>query len=227
MNIISRIRGWLAAERDKLRPMTLKQRVSYLTTYYTKWLIGFLILCLFVGFLGDALIQSRKQIVLQGFITNDDYNYFPAGAMEKEYASTLSLSSGERIVFDDTLYIDLDGSADEYTAASNGKVIAVMAVNQLDFMVTTLPVFEHFCGELPMKDLEKFLPEDILAAVGEELILGLDENGEEAYVAINMAGSRYLKGRELQQDFCLFIPYNIPNEEALLRFLRYCFELPM
>ena len=226
MNIVSRIRSWFAAECDKLRPMTLKQRFSYLTTYYTKWLVGFLIVCLFVGYIGDALVQSRKQIVLQGFITNDDYNYFPAAKMEKEYASTLNLSPGERIVFDDTLYIDLDGSADEYTAASNGKVIAVMAVNQLDFMITTMPVLEHFRGELPMKNLKKFLPEDILTAVEDSLVPGLDENGEEAYVAINMASSRYLKGLELQQNFYLFIPYNIPNEELLLHYLRFCFELP-
>lgn len=226
MNIVSRIRSWLAAEADKLRPMTPKQRISYLATYYTKWLMGFLILCLFAGFLADALIQSRKEIVLQGFFTNDDYNYFSANKIEKEYAATLKLSSGERIVFDDTLYFDLEGSADAYTAASNGKVIATMAVNQLDFMVTTLPVLEHFRGELPMKDLKKFLPEDILAAVGDSLVLGLDENGEEAPVAVDLSNSRYLKGMELQQNFYLFIPYRIPNEEALLSFLRYCFELP-
>ena len=73
-----------------------------------------------------------------------------------------------------------DSNADEYTAASNGKVIATMAVNQLDFMITTLPVLEHFEGQLPMKDLEKFLPGDILNVVRDGLVLGLDENGEEA-----------------------------------------------
>ena len=49
------------------------------------------------------------------------------------------------------------------------------------------------------------------------------ENGEEALVGINMANSRYLKDISTEMDFYLFIPYNIPNEEALLAFLRYCF----
>ena len=169
------------------------------------------------------MIQSGKSIVLQGYITNDDYNYFPGSQMEDEYADELGLTSRQRIVFDDSLYFDLEGNADQYTAASNGKVIATMAVNQLDFMVTTLPVLEHFRGELPMKDLEKFLPEDILDAVGDALVPGLDENGQEAMVGINMAGSRYLKGVQTEMDFYLFVPYNIPNEEALLDFLRYCF----
>ena len=223
MNIISRIRSWYLEEARKLRPMTLKQKVSYLTTYYTRWFVLFLIICLFVGFIGDALIQSRKEIVLQGYFTNDDHNYFPGSKMEQEYAAVLDLKRGERVVFDDSLYFDLEGTADEYTAASNGKVIATMAVNQLDFMVTTLPVFEHFRGELPMKDLEKFLPQDLLEVVRDSLVPGLDENGEEAMVGINMAGSRYLKNVSAQMDFYLFVPYNIPNEDALIAYLRYCF----
>jgi hypothetical protein len=98
-----------------------------------------------------------------------------------------------------------------------------MAINQLDFMITTRPVLEHFRGELPMKDLEKFLPADILEAVQDDLVPGLDENGEEAMVGINMASSRYLQEYSPEVEYFLFIPYNIPNEEALLAFLRYCF----
>lgn len=223
MNITSRIRSWYLEEARKLRPMTLKQKISYLTTYYTRWFVLFLVICLFVGFIGDALIQSRKEIVLQGYFTNDDHNYFPGSKMEQEYGAVLDLKRGERVVFDDSLYFDLEGTADEYTAASNGKVIATMAVNQLDFMVTSLPVFEHFRGELPMKDLEKFLPQDLLNVVGDSLVHGLDENGEEAMVAINMSGSRYLRNVSAQMDFYLFVPYNIPNEDALIDYLRYCF----
>lgn len=223
MNITSRIRSWYLEEARKLRPMTLKQKISYLTTYYTRWFVLFLVICLFVSFIGDALIQSRKEIVLQGYFTNDDHNYFPGSKMEQEYGAVLDLKRGERVVFDDSLYFDLEGTADEYTAASNGKVIATMAVNQLDFMVTTLPVFEHFRGELPMKDLEKFLPQDLLNVVGDSLVHGLDENGEEAMVAINMSGSRYLRNVSAQMEFYLFVPYNIPNEDALIDYLRYCF----
>jgi len=91
MNISSRIRSWYLTESDKLRPMTWKQKISYLTTYYTRWFVLFLIICLFVSFIGDALIQSRKEIVLQGYFTNDDNNFFPGSKMEKEYAAVLDL----------------------------------------------------------------------------------------------------------------------------------------
>ncbi len=223
MNMFVHICSWFRKEKEKLERLTLKQKINYVTTYYTGWFIGFLIICLFAGFIGDALIQSRKEIILQGYFTNDDQNYFPGSKMEKEYAELLNLKWGQRVVFDDSLYFDLEGTADEYTAASNGKVIATMAVNQLDFMVTTRPVLDHFKGELPMKDLEKFLPQDILEAVQDALAPGLDENGEEAMVAINMSASRYLKDMDADTEFYLFVPYNIPNEAALLEYLRFCF----
>lgn len=223
MNMFVHICSWFRKEKEKLERLTLKQKINYVTTYYTGWFIGFLIICLFAGFIGDALIQSRKEIILQGYFTNDNHNYFPGSQMEKEYASLLGVSPKGRVVFDDSLYFDLEGNADEYTAASNGKVIATMAVNQLDFMVTTLPVLKHFEGQLPMKDLKKFLPADILSKVQDNLVLGLNENGEEAFVGINMAESRYLRDLTTEESFYLFIPYNIPNEERLIEFLRYCF----
>lgn len=223
MDLMFNIRRWFREESEKMRPMTLKQKVSYLTTYYSRWFVLFLILGLFVYFGGDALIQSRKEIVLQGFFTNDDYNYFPGSRMEQEYGAVLDLGFGQRVVFDDSLYFDLEGSASEYTAASNGKVIATMAVAQLDFMVTTRPVLEHFRGELPMKDLEAFLPDDLLEAVRDALVPGLDVNGEEVMVGINMANSRYLRDASPEVEFFLFVPHNIPNEETLIGFLRYCF----
>ena len=74
-----------------------------------------------------------------------------------------------------------------------------------------------------MKDLQKFLPADILNAVQNNMVLGLDENGEEAYVGIDMANSRYLRNISAKESFYLFVPYNIPNEARLLEFLRYCF----
>lgn len=103
MNITTAIRSWFEKEQNKLRNLTLKQKINYITTYYASWFVGFLILCLFMGYIGDALIQSRKEIVLQGYFTNDDNNYFPGSQMEKEYASILTLSKGQRIVFDDKI----------------------------------------------------------------------------------------------------------------------------
>ena len=108
--------------------MSLRQRAGYILHYYRFWLMG-LVLLLAVGFyIGDAVVQSQKEILLQGFFTNDEYTLFPAENIQKDYAATQALTRRQRIVFDDALYIDLGGDASDYTSASNGKLIAYKEV---------------------------------------------------------------------------------------------------
>ena len=124
MSIKQHFARWKETEAAKLRPMTAKQRAGYILHYYRFWFIGLALLLLVGFYIGDAVIQSHKEILLQGFFTNDEYNLFPAERIEKDYAATQTLTRQQRIVFDDALYIDLGGEASEYTAASNGKLTA-------------------------------------------------------------------------------------------------------
>ena len=142
MSIKQHFARWKETEAAKLRPMTAKQRAGYILHYYRFWFIGLALLLLVGFYVGDAVIQSHKEILLQGFFTNDEYNLFPAERVEKDYAATQTLTRQQRVVFDDALYIDLGGEASEYTAASNGKLAAYMMMHELDFVVTSDEVLE-------------------------------------------------------------------------------------
>ena len=142
MSIQQHFARWKETEAAKLRPMTAKQRAGYILHYYRFWFIGLALLLLVGFYIGDAVIQSHKEILLQGFFTNDEYNLFPAERIEKDYADTQTLTRQQRVVFDDALYIDLGGEASEYTAASNGKLTAYMMMHELDFVVTSDEVLE-------------------------------------------------------------------------------------
>ena len=109
MSIKQHFARWKETEAAKLRPMTAKQRAGYILHYYRFWFIGLALLLLVGFYIGDAVIQSHKEILLQGFFTNDEYNLFPAERIEKDYAATQTLTRQQRIVFDDALYIDLGG----------------------------------------------------------------------------------------------------------------------
>lgn len=161
MNLRERFTRWKAAEGAKLRPMSPRQRAGYILHYYRFWLMG-LVLLLAVGFyIGDAVVQSQKEILLQGFFTNDEYNLFPAENIQKDYAATQALTRRQRIVFDDALYIDLGGDASDYTSASNGKLIAYTLTHELDFVVTSDEVLAYYKDNMPMRDLREVLPKDL------------------------------------------------------------------
>ena len=90
MSIKQHFARWKETEAAKLRPMTAKQRAGYILHYYRFWFIGLALLLLVGFYIGDAVIQSHKEILLQGFFTNDEYNLFPAERIEKDYASSAS-----------------------------------------------------------------------------------------------------------------------------------------
>lgn len=226
MSLKERIQKWYKREREKLSTMKAGEKLSYLFTYYKGWAIGFLLLCVLVGYVADAVTQSGKEIVLQGFFTNDEYGLFPAQTLQKEIEDLLGVQKGQRVVFDDDLYIDLEGQAREYSAASNGKIIAYMAVGELDFVVTSRSVYEHYAGDVPLKELGALLPEELRQRLEPWLVEGNDGDGTAGYVAIDMAGSRFLRDSELagEGEYFLFVPYSAPHSEAIARFIAYCFE---
>ena len=231
MTIQERFAHWKKTEAEKLRPMNAKQRAGYILHYYRFWIAGVLLL-LAVGFyIGDAVVQSQKEILLQGFFTNDAYNLFPAESIEKDYAATQDLTRRQRIVFDDALYIDLGGEASEYTAASNGKLVAYTMTHELDFVVTSDEVLVYYKDSMPMKDLREILPADLQQQLGGALYTATDSEGRQSSIAVDMTRSRFVAGTGADADprvehtYYLFVPESAPHTEQIVSFLRYAFRL--
>lgn len=222
-----KVKLWRDTESAKLRTMTFGGKTGYIFTYYWKWMLLTLVVLMFCGYVGDAIVQAHKETVLEGFFTNDDYNLFPAGELEREFAAVLELGKGQRVIFDDSLYIGLDGIAREYSAASNGKIIAYMATQELDFVVTTETVYSYYAEDVPMADLETVLSPTLFAALEEYLILGADPDGKACFTGVDMSQSRYVAGRDKAdagaERYIMFVPYNAPHIETLNQYLGYCF----
>lgn len=226
MSISERFKIWRRREAEKLKTMSFSQKLAYLFAYYKGWLAAFLVAILFAAYIGDAVVQAHKETVLQGFFTNDEYDLFPAGKLQKDFASRLGLEKNQRILFDDDLFVDLTGGASQYTAASNGKIIANMAVGELDFIVTSKEVYEHYSGQVPMRDLKTLLPAELYEALSPYMTAGKDETGAEISAALEMSQSRFLRDADYVEEgsYYLFVPYSAPHTEPLCAFIAYCFE---
>ena len=230
MNVRQKIAGWYTAEKAKLAPMTFSKRAGYILHYYRNWFLGLVGLIAVLALIGSAVVQSHRTTLLEGFYTNDTWNLFPAQKIEKDYGDSVGLKRSEQIVLDDGLYIDLGGNASDYTAASNGKIIAYMATGELDFVVTTGDVLARYTGEVPMQDLAQILAPDVLAQVRDSLVTGTDADGNTIYVALDMTKSRYVAGVGADQDpavtdtYYLFVPYRAPHPAQISDYVRYCFS---
>lgn len=231
MSLGEKLRRWKQTEADKLRPMTVRKRLAYILHYYRFWFLGLALVLLAAFYVGDAVVQSHREILLQGFFTNDEYNLFPASKIQEEYGATQALTKRQRIVFDDVLYIDMEGNASDYTAASNGKLIAYMATRELDFVVTSDEVLEYYKDEVPMMDLREALPAELFAALEDQMYPAADESGQMVYLALDMTQSRYIAGTGADADpsiahtYYLFVPSGAPHPEQIVQFIRYSFAL--
>lgn len=223
---MTRIRNWYRAEAEKLRALSWKKKLQYLFVYYKGWFAGFLILLLFLSYAVDVVVQGQKETALQGFFTNDVYSAFPVEEIEKELSARLELGRDQKILFDDDLYIDLGGEAIEYSAASNGKIIAYMAVGELDFVVTTGEVYRHFAGDVPMRDLSLLLPQDLYQRLAPSIVDAPNQYGEPVPSAIELSRCRFLRDRDdlPEGTFFLFVPHSAPRDQAVLTLIQYLFE---
>lgn len=213
-------------ECNKFKQMNTKQKLRYLWDYYRYYLYILILIVLVIFYIADALNQRSREIVLQGFFSNDDYNLFDADAIAKDFSQYLDLGPKQRVVFDDSLYVDLDSSS-EYVVASQGKISGYIAAKELDFIVTTPALVQHYSTHIPLMDLEVFLPKDLLNDINNYIyyVDGMDQV-KKAY-AIDLSRSRFMKNVNDKGDnpYYLIIPSNVAASKELFIFIKYAFEL--
>lgn len=216
----------LSNEYGKLKQMNIRQKIGYIWDYYKSYLFLLMLAALVVFFIADALHQRSREIVLQGFFSNDDYNLFDARTISESFGKYLNLNAKQRVVFDDSLYVELDSSS-EYVVASQGKISGYIAAKELDFIVTTPELVQHYSTHIPLMDLEVFIPNDLLNSISEYLyyVEGMDPV-KKAY-ALDLSQSRFMKNADYKGDtpYYLIIPSNVQASEALFSFVKYAFDL--
>lgn len=225
-------RAELKNEIEKMKNMTFRGKVSYFFAYYKHLIVIFLILCLFGYFVGDWIVQSRKDIVLEGFFTNDEWDLFNASALTDEYREHFSLEGRQDVYFDDSLYVDLTGEITDYSTASASKIVVYLANNELDFIVTVEPVFDYYSESVSMCDFRDLLPEDLLAELEDYLIFVDAEDGANGAWGLDLTACRYVTGVGADKEplvddtYVMFVPDSAPHKETVAEYIRFLFEQP-
>lgn len=213
-------------EINKLRKMNSRQKLRYLWDYYKRFLYLLIIIMLATFYTFDVIHQRSSEIILQGFFSNDDYNFFDADTITKDFSEHLGLGPTQRVVFDDSLYVALDSGSD-YVVASQGKIAGYIAAKELDFVVTTPELTQHYSSTIPLMDLELFIPKDLLDSISDHIYYldGVDQI-KKAY-AIDLSQSRFMKNVNPKGDhpYYLIIPSNASASKELFLFVKYAFNL--
>lgn len=227
MNPIHRIIRNFSADKKTLKSLNWKQKIRFCFDYYRGYFFLFLVLCLFLFYVGDVVIQSSQETVLQGFFTNDNYNYFPAKAIQEDFSSYINLKRGQKVSLEDSLYVEL-GSSNEYITSSQSKIVAYISAKELDFLVTNQELSGYYMGNLPLYDLESLMDSSLYEKLKDHLIYQKDGTGTEKACGLDLSDSRYMaQAQDNAGPFILVVPSTAPHPEAVNAFIRYSYGLPL
>lgn len=226
MKLFHKIKESLKKDWDTMKGLSFRKKLGFIFDYYKGFFFVLFCLILLGCYIGETVTEIRNETVLEGFFCNDDENLFPAKEITKDFSAYMGLGKRQQVIFDDTLYV-IPSSGAEYNTASQAKVVAYIAARELDFLVTTEELVASYAPNCPVLDLEELLPDDMRRQLQGQFLYAEDGSGRWKACGVSMAGSRFTKGSEAQKEaphYLMAFSYT-HHRDALLRFLRYAFEM--
>lgn len=147
-----------------LKPMTFKQKVDHLWTYYKGYALGALVVALIVIMTVTAYINASKQIRVSGMMANvsmtqEGYNY-----LTKDYHKKLGLQEGKEVVelqsADFSSLADPTSGEDNYYASQ--KLILQVASGDMDYAIVDKLALDFYVHQDVFSDLRDVFPEEMM-----------------------------------------------------------------
>ena len=226
--MMDRLRAYLRAEREKLRPLSRRARAEYVWQYYKLWILG-------IGFL---LFLTLYIIVIRLTVPQDNWFYL---TLANTYADVGEGSdfwrgfvdyggydtSEKHVYFNGSCYFDPSSGA--YNAYYTYFVAYVQA-GTLDAIAMEREDLEALGARGWLLDLT--LPEagDLAARYADRLVYAVPEEGtygpDPVPIGIDLSDTALVDTFHIYADTCaLGISSNCPHFSEVERFLDYVFSL--
>lgn len=174
---------------EELKPMSWKQRLDHLWTYYKEYLwfvaIAVIVICVVV----TGSINNSKESLAGGMLVNisieqEGYNY-----LSEDYLAHLG-GTGDQVVELD--YTDFSSLADPTSSEDNYYasmiLLARVESGDLDYIILDQFAMEYYITQGVYMDLREFFTQEELDALGGKVIYARQEDEEESWaVAVDIS----------------------------------------
>lgn len=156
-----------------LKPMTFKEKVDHLWTYYKGVVLGALVVALMITMVVTAYINGQKKIRVSGMLANvsmtqEGYNY-----LTKDYHKKLGLEEGKEVV--ELHSADFSSLADPTSGEDNQyaaqKLILQVASGDMDYAIVDKLAIDFYVHQDVFSDLRDVFPEEMMAEFAEKDML--------------------------------------------------------
>lgn len=214
-------------EWEKLKAMSLKDRIWYIGEYYKFHIIGAVIFLFLAASIGSAVYQGTFPTVYHCIYMNSSspltVNPEP---LKQDFASWLELKPKEQIITE-TVSIPFGETADAVDYGSMAKVSAIIAAKDLDSIIGDRDSLEYYAAMSGCLDLEQILSEETLVRVEDNLVYAKGEDGILRAYGLDLSQTAFAEesGLGLEPPI-LYIISNSKRIEKSLSLVDYIFDAP-
>ncbi|SHO54067.1 hypothetical protein [Anaerocolumna xylanovorans] len=215
------------SEKQKLKEMNFKEKVSYLKDYYlTKTLIGLVALGLAAYFI-YTVVTPKPETLLDAAIVN---YAFSDGAIDKVHEDLNKLlvkdPKKENIMVDASFYLGDGSNPSEFTIGSMQKLQTFMSTGEIDVIIAPESVFQTYATADFLSKLTDVLPTELLTTLSDSIFNSATDNN-----AVSGAYGIYLDNTALFKDLSiasdrpvLGILVNSKHQDNGVAFIKYLFD---
>ena len=211
-----------------LRPMSWRDRIDHIWTYYKEIiLIGAVVIILLASILGNAL-KPRLEVRMSGYLANITLSEDGSAYLKEDYLSHLGGSADSQTVILNSTVFGGEGYLTSMEANYNAALAPVLQVTaqEVDYMLLDEVALEFYMNKAFFMDLRQLLNEEELQQL--ELTyyqpVDIDEKpvGESYPVAVDITGTAFAQGCAKDAKKVYFVAVaNGPNKDDIRNFWEY------
>lgn len=211
-----------------LRPMSWRDRIDHIWTYYKEIiLIGAVVIILLASIVGNAL-KPRLEVRMSGYLANITLSEDGSAYLKEDYLSHLGGSADSQTVILNSTVFGGEGYLTSMEANYNAALAPVLQVTaqEVDYMLLDEVALEFYLNKAFFMDLRQLLNEEELQQL--ELTyyqpVDIDEKpvGESYPVAVDITGTAFAQGCAKDAKKVYFVAVaNGPNKDDIRNFWEY------
>ena len=214
-----------------LKPMTFRQKVDHVWTYFKGAILITLISLIVVGSLGYHMLKPEKELLMGGICVSTYLNEEGVAYLGDAYFQKLQGNPKKQEV---QMYFrsfgDFSVSTQDYEAFQS--ITTMMHAKMIDYLLVDDDRLQPFIGYEALMDLREIFTAEELALLGEDKIQyaqKADDNGnligERFPVAINVTDLPFIQEcRQYEQNIFLCFAANAPNKDSLRDLWQYLLD---
>lgn len=214
------------SENEKLREMSFKEKISYLSEYYKYYALAAITALAVLIYIIHEIANPDPKIRLYAAVINNPIEEAAVNKLTEDVFEYLQLDpKAEKVFFNTQFYF---GASEQYTMSMKQVLTTHVAAHEVDLIIAPKSEFAEYAYYGYMAPLSDKLPADLYSSLADYFYISAQEDDPEEYVfGIDLSETDLLKSNADNTEtdpYILGIVANAPNTENAVEFLRYLFR---